>query len=658
MSESTTAPEVVRASVNDKKLLGSLQHIFASSFSVLGELMQNARRAGATRVDIEFDPPARVLRVSDNGHGVKDFQDLVVLAQSGWDEQTQQAESPFGMGLFSVLFAAERVVVRSRGKRLALSAEAVIEKRDLRIEADDEAVSTGTRIELFGLSARLMEQHRHFGLAQDDELATFSLYEELRHRAKGFAIPVHINGRELPRPHAQESLPGETLSIGFVSITGIHRDAGTMLPAPTTRSAQHYLQGLPINRASEWNRLEPEVIIHLDQSSFAPRMPDRSCLYDLAEAEKRIAGALRVRLVSFLRERKAQLDGEAFASAHWADCRTLNVMELLNDVHWIPTHALYAVGAIQENRENMLGSLCPVPFERALVSRADFEAGRVKLWRHAPDVPSDAPAATLLLKIMQREDILGISQSLPAEHWLNQCTPDVDDFDIKVSATGARGEGSFTSWDWTSECSIRLADEVEINIDTGLGVQTFRIKDDWVLLPAAYDTECFDWSNHDQMQELVCFLAGQHNYGMDQPVDALSSYIDGNDEYRTDWHESAARSWSAVVSGMLGESMAGVVAVALNNSDVWPSQSHLKHMALVRTTRTWRADGVQSEPRMNVVCLQSDEFWCRLALLFDENESIPLAQRLRSAFEATVQPGQTLGVRPEGQDNEGEKASA
>ena len=37
--------ETVRASINERKFFESMKHLFASSYSVLGELMQNARRA-------------------------------------------------------------------------------------------------------------------------------------------------------------------------------------------------------------------------------------------------------------------------------------------------------------------------------------------------------------------------------------------------------------------------------------------------------------------------------------------------------------------------------------------------------------------------------------------------------------------------------------
>ncbi len=35
----------VRANINERKFFASMKHLFASSFSVIGELLQNSRRA-------------------------------------------------------------------------------------------------------------------------------------------------------------------------------------------------------------------------------------------------------------------------------------------------------------------------------------------------------------------------------------------------------------------------------------------------------------------------------------------------------------------------------------------------------------------------------------------------------------------------------------
>lgn len=104
--------QTVRAGVNERQFFANMANMFASSYSFLGELLQNARRAGASCVVVTLGDDLSNVQVVDDGKGVEDFQVLITLAQSGWDEQTVHAERPFGMGLFSALFAAKELVVR------------------------------------------------------------------------------------------------------------------------------------------------------------------------------------------------------------------------------------------------------------------------------------------------------------------------------------------------------------------------------------------------------------------------------------------------------------------------------------------------------------------------------------------------------------------
>lgn len=49
--------------------------------SVLGKLLQNARRAGATRGEITHDPEEKTLSVSDDGAGAGSMQSLLTVAE-------------------------------------------------------------------------------------------------------------------------------------------------------------------------------------------------------------------------------------------------------------------------------------------------------------------------------------------------------------------------------------------------------------------------------------------------------------------------------------------------------------------------------------------------------------------------------------------------
>src|SRR5262249_42074334 len=86
------------------------------------EILQNSRRAGATIVDISIEqttPETCIVTVQDNGHGIVDFQQLLTLGSSGWDEKTESREDPAGMGFFSLCRSEVEVSSGSRYAKLA-----------------------------------------------------------------------------------------------------------------------------------------------------------------------------------------------------------------------------------------------------------------------------------------------------------------------------------------------------------------------------------------------------------------------------------------------------------------------------------------------------------------------------------------------------------
>lgn len=90
----------------------------ASLDDILNELLQNARRAGATEVAIErFDDPAfgDAVRFADNGHGLANYLSLFMLGKSTWREGVEQAEDAAGMGFFSLANRGARIVAKQYG---------------------------------------------------------------------------------------------------------------------------------------------------------------------------------------------------------------------------------------------------------------------------------------------------------------------------------------------------------------------------------------------------------------------------------------------------------------------------------------------------------------------------------------------------------------
>jgi len=123
----------MKISVNAEKTIQNFSSVLTDPTKVLSELIQNARRAGATRIDIAMtqatDTEPAVFEIIDNGVGITDFTKLFTLSESGWSADNAP-ESPFGMGFFSVFYAAEHVTIESCGNRIALQSSSALNFED------------------------------------------------------------------------------------------------------------------------------------------------------------------------------------------------------------------------------------------------------------------------------------------------------------------------------------------------------------------------------------------------------------------------------------------------------------------------------------------------------------------------------------------------
>jgi hypothetical protein len=140
--------ETIRGGV-DVALLDKADRLFRNDDEGIWiEVLQNARRAGATLIAIsieEASPEADscTVTVEDNGRGITDFQTLVTLGHSEWTEKTQASEDPAGMGFFSLCHSD--VEVHSGYQGVRISRAVFLGKAEAKIEKRNEVVR-GTRL--------------------------------------------------------------------------------------------------------------------------------------------------------------------------------------------------------------------------------------------------------------------------------------------------------------------------------------------------------------------------------------------------------------------------------------------------------------------------------------------------------------------------------
>lgn len=628
----TEVATTVRASINERKFFDSMKHLFASSYSVLGELMQNARRAGATRIDFTVDVEKKTASVIDDGHGITDFGVLMALCDSGWSEQVQLTDKPFGMGLFSLFFAAESVKFRSGGQSLTVSLDDIVKKRDLIVQNDSETTGIpGTRIELSGLSDKMTELSYYHPLGGNPTRVP-SMFQEIERRAQGFPIQVFINGQECDRAYAQAALHGAQTPIGFVSYPGVTDDSVLI---PDVNRSQWFLQGLPIGGSAHTKQ---PISIHLDSVQFTARMPDRSELFDQSEQSAKISAALKEMVKNRLAQLKASMDPKDFALKHWDNAKVHHCLHLMDDVPWIPAKRFRTVDKVSKEGEDVYGLYS---FNDDLVSREQFLSGELLAVRGEPYATDDSLFAALKLKVMQRLGMLALMDNLGEGHWFNAVAPVIDDLRFEWDVTGGK-PGVQTYWSGSSQCDIRLADAVTIKITSAVDDSFCKevvFTHDWLLLPIHPMLVDDDYSSEWHFNGYVI----GNDASPDEPVDALSTFRDEHDHFRDEWRDTALAEYRASVQALQGKPLSDMVDSVLHKHMTGVGEKQLPHLAVVRAVQYRNHVGELKSPIPDVIDITDEAFWVKVAGAMSttgtEEEIATQATVIRHAFTTVVQPG-------------------
>ena len=476
-----TQEQQVSMKVNQANLVKGLKYSFTNKTTVLGELMQNARRAGATQVAFEFDAEKKQLVVRDDGCGIDSMETLLTVAESGWDAKTLAEEHPFGIGFLSVLFACQHVTVLSGSNSLSVKTSDVLSMKP---------VAVNQMPYWDGKTEIIMKE---INLSEDE------VKSSLETLAKGFPISVVYNNKELDRPIAIDSgLQFIKTEIGSIYLNG--------LDTATDRNTDFeiFLQGLPLNRSRYYLYGTDHHVIHLDSSSFYARLPDREKLINEDEVVAKIRSVLAKTIEQQLVAMKSTLSTEAFVS-FYSIMNNWNLLRLLNDVPLVPKQALNEITEYPNCNTDAYGS-----FEWKVdkpLSRDEIEArGIVSI---NEDMQESGAAHYLFI---WKKDYLIYTGNLDAGHWLHSMiVPLNDDSDLTVEIINESHQSYFKgSWAWLNVCfcgayKIHIGNEfVEIsdmalftgNEDTETGIIP-KGDDSADVLNQAYSFR----NEHDEFQE-------------------------------------------------------------------------------------------------------------------------------------------------------------
>lgn len=461
----------VQVRINEEGALRNQRYAFTDKFTLISELLQNARRAGARRIEITYDEASGMLRVVDDGCGITDFQKLLTFNESGWDPDTCDQERPFGIGFSKCLYSASRCIVASRnGKIDFFTGDALARKP---IDVNDIAHHPQTAIELHDV--------RLPGLAY-----------RLETLCSGFPVAVWFNNRALPRNHAIGQLPFMPADIGQVYLPGTGN-------GKQTSQTLVFLQGFCVMRPAYFDIGQVNVV-HLDSRKFVARLPDRDKLIDEDDQKKRIDACLKSLWRQVLIDAKARLEAEAFVDTYFDAMRGWGHLDLLNDISLLPRNVCERIVGypIQEGYE---GRDYLAPMAHCL-SRREVEDGNAVLVS-LDAVSSDNAACWMLAKA--KGYLVFSPASLHRDHWVQPYVRTIDDEAIRVTAIGEQCRVTLEGrriWPW-----VILCDAVAITAgDDGVTIKDEGIyHDDAIFVPIG---ECSG-----------------------EPVRQASDFIDSNDRF-------------------------------------------------------------------------------------------------------------------------------
>ena len=254
----------IRARIHESAVKRVTRIYAATAAEILAEILQNSRRAGATRVRIAVAAPAvrpdetaatsgdtpLTVTITDDGAGIADPAVLLSFGENGWDDATVRREDAAGFGFASL--ARRNCAVSSRprssnaqmspGWRVTLVPEHFLGEADAEICTDEEApfphgtaISFGATESIAAIRNAAENAARHYPLPvvfedrADDDTA---MPEELPRRAfldgaihaepwRGLVFGVFRNRRSGYRD-PNLSFFGLTLTVGLPTVETVH----------------------------------------------------------------------------------------------------------------------------------------------------------------------------------------------------------------------------------------------------------------------------------------------------------------------------------------------------------------------------------------------------------------------------------------------------
>jgi hypothetical protein len=424
----------IQVRINEAGALRNQQFAFSDRFTVVMELMQNARRAGATQIEITYDYTTRKLQVTDNGHGIEDFSKLLAFNESGWNDAVQTAEHPFGIGFSYCLYAASRCIVTSRGQQVDFITTEALAKAEIPVLETGPKDQCGTTVELYDINLEGIER-------------------KIADLCSGFPVPVMFEGNAIPNPRAEHMLPAaEETPIGRVYLQGTHdgcRSERTLV----------YLQGflvLDMPKSYLLFGYDTPNVIHLDPTVFHARLPDRTVLIDPDVQERRIQDQIKASWREILLKRRADMEQDDFIECFYKAMYQHRHLDLVCDIDFLPREMCGSISAYPV--QSSINDADPLKRPLHPLSRTEIENKNVNLVNLCRQYSQNAPQ---WMFAKAKGFIVFTNTGLPTAHWVQRHVRDLNTESVQIEIVREQYRRSFVGRQVSAE--VVLCDAIKLS---------------------------------------------------------------------------------------------------------------------------------------------------------------------------------------------------
>lgn len=410
----------IQLQTNEQGILDYLRYAFTDKTTFLSEIMQNARRAGASYVKFNFNEDKLILTIEDDGCGINDLQKILTVADSGWNKEIIEADNPYGMGFMSALYAAKTIVIESLRNRVEFNTRDALSRHLFTIEAT--SFNQGTRISMHGIKLK------------DD-----CIKNRLTELAKGYPINVFYQGAALEQPDALRSkLKFTDTAIGQIHVVQWKDDINRGLEYGG-RMFRVYLQGVCVAK-SPGIFSRTENIIHLDSKQFYGRAPDRDTLIDESDALEKIQRMIKQLWRQRLENDVNHMDETAIAESYYPTLKKWGSLDLLNHLSVLPKDILLKADcypiAFWEYEDGWLSN-------RKIISKQAVEDKQFKIVSFSEEMNSDEPFQHFMYAYLHRA-LIYKSDDLHIDHWLHEHIINLKSDDVDIELKGTVSSSTYT----------------------------------------------------------------------------------------------------------------------------------------------------------------------------------------------------------------------